>query len=364
MGEEENEFSTGSAGEVFVSYSWDSQDHVRGVLALSDRLRSEGVDCVLDQYEESPPEGWPRWMDRTIRDARLVLMVCTETYYKRVMGDEVPDQGQGVKWEGSLIYQHIYNAGALNTKFIPVLLRPQDKIFIPTPLQGVTHYRVDTEEEYDKLYSRLLDRPRVAKPKLGKVRPLPKREVKTDFSAYLSIPIDVDLWNRAKWQSTFVIVSENLPPVLGLGFLNEQPARKIFEQWHGRYGDHDAFEELRISIIEGEITGKPPGYTVHIGTDFDNLKKRYRTAGLIVNPEDLFLGVSRINRMNPPPESKNLEMFKQAYRHFKTYLLSPGIFNPDGPNVRPMLELGIHKNSIHFRRADEIGSNDVDAAAF
>ena len=97
MGEEENEFSTGSAGEVFVSYSWDSQEHVRRVLALSDRLRSEGVDCVLDQYEESPPEGWPRWMDRKIRDARLALMVCTETYYKRVMGDEVSDQGQGVK---------------------------------------------------------------------------------------------------------------------------------------------------------------------------------------------------------------------------------------------------------------------------
>ena len=58
----------GESAEVFISYSWDSEEHVREVLDLSNRLRSEGVDCVLDQYEESPPEGWPRWMDRKIRD--------------------------------------------------------------------------------------------------------------------------------------------------------------------------------------------------------------------------------------------------------------------------------------------------------
>ena len=99
-------------GEVFISYSWDDESHVRRVLELSNRLRSEGVDCVIDQYEESPPEGWPRWMDRKIRDAQFVLMICTETYYKRVMGGEAADRGLGVKWEGGLIYQHIHNAGA------------------------------------------------------------------------------------------------------------------------------------------------------------------------------------------------------------------------------------------------------------
>lgn len=43
--------------EVFISYSHDSVDHVEAVLELSNKLRSEGVDCVLDQYEESPAEG-------------------------------------------------------------------------------------------------------------------------------------------------------------------------------------------------------------------------------------------------------------------------------------------------------------------
>src|SRR6266404_1901854 len=61
--------SIAPAGEVFISYSWDSEAHLRGVLELSNRLRSEGIDCVIDQYEVSPPDGWPRWMDKKIRVA-------------------------------------------------------------------------------------------------------------------------------------------------------------------------------------------------------------------------------------------------------------------------------------------------------
>jgi SEFIR domain len=56
----------GDLGTTFISYSRDSALHEEKVLSLSDKLRSEGIDCVLDQYESSPPEGWPKWMDREI----------------------------------------------------------------------------------------------------------------------------------------------------------------------------------------------------------------------------------------------------------------------------------------------------------
>src|SRR5438132_7154560 len=108
--------------KVFISYSHDSPEHADRVLEFADRLRADGIDAILDQYEISPEEGWPRWMDRQIRDADFVLMVCTETYYRRVMGEEETGKGLGVRWEGSLIYQHLYTAGTLNRRFIPVLL--------------------------------------------------------------------------------------------------------------------------------------------------------------------------------------------------------------------------------------------------
>ena len=66
--------------KVFISYSHDSDEHIDRVVDLSNRLRENGIDCQIDQYEESPPEGWPRWMTKQIKGARFVLVVCTEKY--------------------------------------------------------------------------------------------------------------------------------------------------------------------------------------------------------------------------------------------------------------------------------------------
>jgi len=165
---------------VFISYSHDSPEHADRVLQLSDKLRSEGIDCILDQYETSPEEGWPRWMDRNIRSADFVLMVCTETYFNRVMGEEEPGKGLGVRWEGKLIYQYLYNADA-NTKFIPLLFKGCEPVHIPTPLQDATYYHPSTLDGYEELYRRLTNQPRTERPELGKLKKLPPRERKTDF---------------------------------------------------------------------------------------------------------------------------------------------------------------------------------------
>src|SRR5215831_3427087 len=94
--------------KVFISYSQESPEHEDRVLAFSNRLRADGIDCILDQYEISPPEGWPRWMDRQIQIADFVLLICTPTYFRRVMGQEESGIGHGVLWESALIYQYIY----------------------------------------------------------------------------------------------------------------------------------------------------------------------------------------------------------------------------------------------------------------
>jgi hypothetical protein len=170
-----------STPTVFISYSHDSREHADRVLALANRLREDGIDCILDQYEESPQEGWTMWMDRHIKNDDFVLMVCTEKYYRRVMGEEKASKGLGVKWEGKLVYQHIYRADSTNTRFIPVLLAADQISHIPTPLQDATYYCVDTEAGYETLYRRLSHRPVTIKPDLGKLRTLPPRERKQDF---------------------------------------------------------------------------------------------------------------------------------------------------------------------------------------
>jgi len=298
-------------------------------------------------------------MDRKIRDAKYVLTICTEAYYRRVMREEEAGEGHGVRWEGNLIYQHIYNAGSENTKFVPVIFDPSHRSYIPTPLQGTTHFCVKTQEGYEGLYSRLLNKPKAERPALGKLRPLPEKPVKTNPIMYLTGPIDVDLWNKAKWRATFFMCYPDRPPVLGLAYEDESAARNIFETWHQRYGENDEYEELRISIIEGEIPGGEPGYSVHVGSDPEAAIKRFRDAGYAFD-DDLMMMVSRINRMTPPTGSRNLEMFKQYYKTFKTYFLAPGVISKDRQQLNPILELGIYKGKIQIRHVSEIGENDVD----
>jgi TIR domain len=324
-------------GEVFISYSWDSEQHIQSVLRLSNRLRSDGIDCVLDQYEVSPPEGWPRWMDRKIAEASSVLVICTETYLDRVMGREAQHKGPGVKWEGSLIYQHLYNAGDKNTKFVPVILCESDRPFIPMPLQGATHFFVDGDKGYERLYARLLGRPVAQKPPLGERRSVPYKEVKTSFAAYVMAPINVPLWDKAKWVATAFGSRPGSPPLLGIAFVHRAPAEKIFQQWHDRYGTRDEFEELRVSIIEGTIPGEQSGYTVHIGADFENTIRRYRQSGLEIDDESILALVSRLNRMTPEPQSPYLAMFKNLYREHGEYLLIPATCRPDGTNLEMAL---------------------------
>jgi hypothetical protein len=80
---------------VFISYSHDDKRHEQRVLALANRLRTDGIDAEIDQYEPAPPEGWPTWCDRQIQKADYVLLVCSETYFWRVYGEEAPGVGHG-----------------------------------------------------------------------------------------------------------------------------------------------------------------------------------------------------------------------------------------------------------------------------
>jgi hypothetical protein len=112
-----------STKTVFISYSHDSEEHREKVLSLSERLRDDGLHTVLDRYVKGTPmQGWPRWMLDQLDAADFVLVVCTETYYRRFRGHEVPSKGKGVDWEGALITQEIYDAKSKTLKFVPVFL--------------------------------------------------------------------------------------------------------------------------------------------------------------------------------------------------------------------------------------------------
>ena len=189
------------ADTVFLSYSHNSPAHSDRVLELSDKLRAMGVDAELDRYHVRPERGWPHWCEERLRteNAKFVLVICTPTYHKRVEDKVSADEGRGVFWEGSVIYQYLYDDKG-NTRFIPVLLDDATEDGIPVPLKGHTRYRVRAFDLSDPgfvaLYRELTGRPAVVKPPLGALvdlstpatpaaiasKPLPALPVLTNFS--------------------------------------------------------------------------------------------------------------------------------------------------------------------------------------
>ena len=141
------------------------------MLALSERLRTDGIKTILDQYlNGSPLQGWPRWMLDQMDDADSVLVICTRSYYRRFRGHEQPGKGKGGDWEGALITQEIYDSRSRTKKFVPVIFSPADEKFIPEPLRSINYFTLTSEDGYQALYDSLLEQTGVQPRRVGKLK--------------------------------------------------------------------------------------------------------------------------------------------------------------------------------------------------
>ena len=77
---------------AFIIYSHETPEHNERVLNLAKKLRTDGVDCEIDAFQVSPPEGWPLWTQRQVEVADFVIVVCTETCARRFAGNETREK--------------------------------------------------------------------------------------------------------------------------------------------------------------------------------------------------------------------------------------------------------------------------------
>lgn len=357
------------AKRVFISYAHESDKLLNEVLAFSNYLRSKGINSEIDQYEEAPSEGWPKWMLRQIQEADYVLVVCSKLFHERANDVTSSTDGLGVKWETNLILQQLYTMSTSNNKFIPIIFNSYEKDFIPLPLQPYTYYKVSDINEKEKLKNRLLGISETKRPELGKEEESIKEEEplneKSRKTMFISSIIDLELWDKAKWKGIAFISYPDLSaaPIIGFVFENEKYGNKIFSNLKTRFGAIDKNEEIRLSLINKISEANPQYYKVHLGTDWDVVTNKLKENNL--KPTDsYFLTITRIHEMNPPKNSNNLEIFKHAYSYAKKYYIT-NINLEDGQLV-PNFDNMIEKTRINFRQKSDIvnNPNDPDIVVF
>ncbi|MBZ9772900.1 toll/interleukin-1 receptor domain-containing protein [Mesorhizobium sp. CO1-1-8] len=155
---------------IFISYSWDSEDHKAWVRALAERLVANGVHVHLDQWDVRYGESLTQFMDTCLPESDFVLVVCTPAYKSKA----TIRQG-GVGYEAQIISARIA-ASIARHRFVPVLrtgaLRPDDPdAAIPAYLQGVLALDIRKDEDFEVQFENLLRHiygvPAIARPQLG-----------------------------------------------------------------------------------------------------------------------------------------------------------------------------------------------------
>lgn len=156
----------GQSPKVFISYSHDSPEHKRWVSEIGAKLRHNGIDAILDQWDLGPGDDITLFMERGIIESDRVLVVCTDQYVRKANAAE-----GGVGYERMIVTaQLVKDLGT--DKFIPIIRQASGQEKTPTFL-GTRVYIGFTndsqfESEFDKLIHELHRMPIVKKPPLGK----------------------------------------------------------------------------------------------------------------------------------------------------------------------------------------------------
>lgn len=152
--------------KVFISYSWDDEDHQQWVLNLANRLRSHGIDIILDKYHLKAGKSITHFVENGIRVAERIIIIFTPNY--KLKADK---RDGGVGYEYSILNNTLYQNQTGNEKIIPVLRAGSNTESIPEFMQQYIHLDLRNDLTFDNSYKDLLreiyNEPSIVMPELG-----------------------------------------------------------------------------------------------------------------------------------------------------------------------------------------------------
>lgn len=154
--------------KVFISYSWSGKVYEQKVLDFACRLKTDGIEVILDKWNMKPGNDTIDFMEKCVKDpdVNFVLMLLDKAYTEKA------DKRQGgVGIETQIISEKVYKSAA-QEKFVPIVFdRDEDgKIYKPIYLTSRLHFDMTSdnrEDEYIKLVKHLFGREIYYEPELG-----------------------------------------------------------------------------------------------------------------------------------------------------------------------------------------------------
>lgn len=154
---------------VFISYSWDSQEHKDWVLKLANYLINKaGCHVLLDQFDLAAGKELTHFMENGLEKADKVIIVLTEGYKKKA-----DTRTGGTGFEYSLISQGLYDLQANNDKFIPILRQGTKATSAPVYVGTKVYHPMQEDSKFENdafnLSRIIYNKPEVVRPEIGAV---------------------------------------------------------------------------------------------------------------------------------------------------------------------------------------------------
>ena len=120
------------------------------MLNLSTRVRENGIDVVLDEWDLDYGNDLPLFMETNVRESDFVVIVCTPPYAKKANAGS-----GGAGYEKQIVTGEMFH-GAKPSKFIPLIRSGSDDDALPSYLKGKKYIDFRDDKKYDeKLYDLL-----------------------------------------------------------------------------------------------------------------------------------------------------------------------------------------------------------------
>lgn len=176
--------------KVFISYSHDTLEHKKWTLELATRLRNNGIDAILDQFELQPGDDLPHFMETHLAEADKIIMICTENY----VGKANKGEG-GVGYEKMIITSNLLQKIDEN-KIIPIVRQNGNRdvpTFLKTKLYIDFSKTDDFEFSYDNLVRTIHNAPLFKKPPVGNnpFQPVEKEKLDGDIELLHTVLIAI-----------------------------------------------------------------------------------------------------------------------------------------------------------------------------
>ncbi len=135
---------------VFISYSWEDEEHKDWAMQLVDRLIADGVDAHIDRYELAFGDRLPHFMEQEITNADYVLIICTPSYKEKA-----DKRKSGVGYEGHIISAELVE-NHNEKKFIPIIRKGGVRESFPIYLSGKLGIDFKDNNKFEENYKDLL----------------------------------------------------------------------------------------------------------------------------------------------------------------------------------------------------------------